>query len=129
MKITKEKLNEVVQDDEGKPFEDGTTFGKLLRSAARAQAYVENGRPTPFQESDEDKFRMGMVCYKLNDAVKQSKALVLSIDDTRLLRSRAAKVFDPPTFVAVKILLEGTMSAEKQAEKENEKGGEEEKKS
>lgn len=122
MKISKAKLDEVAQDEEGKPFEDSTTYGKLLRTAASAAMYASgDGRPVAFDESADDKFKIGMVAFKIARATKN---LVLSTDDVQLLKKRMLKIYSPPTYVRLCDLLEDKGTAEKRAEKENAEGDE-----
>lgn len=117
MKITREQLDAVMLDDEGDPYDDKATLAQVLRSLVKAQMFVgPDGRPASFDESPEDKVRIGMVAFKVARAVK---AVHLSTEDVSALKRRAVRLLDAINYVRVVDLLEGKSSAEVRAEKEN----------
>ncbi len=123
MKVSKAILDEVLLDDVGKPFDDKATYADLLRKVIRTQMYIgPDGRPCSFDENPEDKFRVGMVAFKIS---KAQKHIVLSSEDVSALKRRAVKVLDTTMYVRMVDLLEEKGSAEKRAEKENDDAGEE----
>lgn len=121
MKIQRAKLDEVILDDEGKPFKDDqdakVSYKKALRDTCRAVFFINgNGARAAFSEPYEDKKRLGMVAYKL-----QAKSQVkLDNKDVTLLKDRIEKLWDPVLIVRLDDVLEENASAEKRAAKENE---------
>lgn len=116
MKIAKEKLEQPLMNEDGTEFSDKTTYGQVLRVAAKATAYASpEGGLKPFNDSPDNVFKLGMVAMKL---ARVKKYLPLSSEEVTLLKDRIHKLYGPVILVRMRALLDETMSPEKQADKE-----------
>jgi hypothetical protein len=126
MKIQRAKLDEVVRNDEGEPFRSGDkdlTYAMAIRQACAAQMYLNaEGNTAAFRESGDDRYRIGMIVYKL----KAKKHCALESKDVTLLKDRIEKLYNPSLIVRLFDVLEDKGAAEKRAAKENEEESESE---
>src|SRR5258708_308798 len=120
MKSETAKLDEIVLNDEDQPFKDDDkdlTFKAAYRNAVIARGYLnEGGQFLAFGESQEDKYKLGMIAHKL----RAKSQVILNDDEVRVLKARVGKLYPPVLIVALFDVLDGKGSALKRASRENE---------